>query len=374
MFLILNQKAHGQGFLFLAVRVPNNCPNGGLLMRYTRHIGMRLAILLLFGGLCTVAHAKIVFQSMRNGNTDYHIYVMEDNGSNIRRVTSPDFYDEYPRWFPDGKRILFLRNWGGFGKIDNEFYIIDADGRNEHAFMENHPFDKYPVPSPDGTQVAFVGERAEDVSVDVYTYHLESKRLEQLTEQRLVYDLDWSPDGRQIAYDYTNRGDKESDIWTMNADGSRHRRFTPPQKKGLYSHRGIPRWSPSGKYIMYQEDESKGAGALVAGNWTQVREGIVVQHVLTGVRTVHKFPLADWVYSGCWMGDDQTLLLGIAKDWRAPGAANFEIYRYDLRNRQLTNLTNHPGTDHYPHWINSAQAVSPAGKLTTLWGKLKQTD
>ena len=174
-------------------------------MRYTRHIGLLLAILLLFGGVCTVGHAKIVFQSMRNGDTTYQIYVMEDNGSNVRRVTSPDFYDENPRWFPDGKRILFLRNLAGVGKIDHEFYIIDADGRNEHAFMENHPFDRTPVPSPDGTQVAFVGERAKDVSTDVYIYQLETKRLEQLTDQGGIYDFDWSPDGRQIAYDYTNR-------------------------------------------------------------------------------------------------------------------------------------------------------------------------
>ena len=109
-------------------------------MRYTRHIGMRLAILLLFGGISTVSHAKIVFHSKRNGEPFYQIYVMEDNGSNVRRITSPDFYDRGPRWFPDGKRIVFERDWErGSGRANFEFYIIDADGRNEHRFMENHP-------------------------------------------------------------------------------------------------------------------------------------------------------------------------------------------------------------------------------------------
>ena len=58
-------------------------------MRYTRHIGLLLAILLLFGGICTVSHAKIVFDSKRNGDTNYHIYMMEDNGSNVQRITAP---------------------------------------------------------------------------------------------------------------------------------------------------------------------------------------------------------------------------------------------------------------------------------------------
>ena len=105
-------------------------------MRYTRHIGLRLAILLLFGGISTVAHAKIVFSSKRNGETDSHIYVMDDNGSNVRRVSNPDYYDRDPRWFPDGQRILFERDLSrGNGSVFNaEFYIIDADGRNEHRY------------------------------------------------------------------------------------------------------------------------------------------------------------------------------------------------------------------------------------------------
>ena len=73
------------------------------------------------------------------------------------------------------------------------------------------------------------------------------------------------------------------------------------------------------------------------------------------------------------MGDDQTLLLGIKRDIKAPNA-NFEIYRYDLVSRRLTNLTNHSGVDHAPDWTSGTLAVFPAGKLTILWGQLKQVN
>ena len=336
-------------------------------MRYTRHIGMRLAILLLFGSISTVSHAKIVFQSKRNGEPFYQIYVVEDNGSNIRRVTSPDFYDRVPRWFPDGKRILFERDLSrGNGAVFNsEFYIIDANGRNERNFMENHPTDGHPSLSPDGKQVAYVSLR--NGAWDIYTHHLKSGQLKQLTNNHDCNRTDWSPDGRKIAYEDDTAAEGDN-IWIMNADGSGKRRLSPPDHGALtVLSRGAPRWSPSGKYIMYDEVERN-------QEWKRVKESLIVQNVSTGVREVHEFPVTDIVLTGCWMGDDRTMLLYIKKDFKAP-TANYEIYRYDLGGlRRLTNLTNQPGGDYYPHWIRGTLAVAPAGKLTTLWGQLKQTD
>ena len=76
------------------------------------------------------------------------------------------------------------------------------------------------------------------------------------------------------------------------------------------------------------------------------------------------------------MGDDQTVLLSIRMNWATPNSSH-RIYRYDLVSRQLTHLTNQPGSEYDPHWIGGSLqilAVVPAGKLTTLWGQLKQTD
>jgi TolB protein len=52
------------------------------------------------------ASAKIVFESKRDGN--YEIYVMDDDGSNIQRLTNNLLGDYSPRWSPDGKQIVFL--------------------------------------------------------------------------------------------------------------------------------------------------------------------------------------------------------------------------------------------------------------------------
>ena len=57
-------------------------------------------------------------------------------------------------------------------------------------------------------------------------------------------------------------------------------------------------------------------------------------NVSTGVREVHEFPVTDIVLTGCWMGDDRTMLLYIKKDFKAP-TANYEIYRYNLVSRPI---------------------------------------
>ena len=55
-------------------------------------------ILILF--LPIVGHTKIVFVSKRDGKNQ--IYIMDDNGKNVQRLTNNQFEDKEPVWSPDG--------------------------------------------------------------------------------------------------------------------------------------------------------------------------------------------------------------------------------------------------------------------------------
>ena len=100
---------------------------------------------------------------------------------------------------------------------------------------------------------------------------------------------------------------------------------------------------------------------------------LIFQNVQTKLRRVHKFPKVSLIPYAYWMGSDETVLLSMKADYTDP-FSNYEIYRYEVRSRHLTNLTNQPGGDHQPHWHRGALSVSPVKKLTTLWGELKQTE
>ena len=335
-------------------------------MRYLLRI---LVGVLLLSFLSVFAQAKIVFTAKREGDTAYHVYVMDDKGRNVHRLTHSEFFDSDPRWFPDGKRILFERDLtkGAGSEFNAEFYILFVKSVPEvHQVPHTHPMDTFPVVSPDGKRIAFNGFRAGEW--DIYVMDLDGTNLRQLTNNKGIgawsYRMDWSPSGNQIAYEH--EGKDGENIWIMKADGTRKERFSPRKPHNFFL--GGPSWSPSGTYIMYRETERKGNG-----DWSIVAARLIVQNVFTGHREEHDFGNKALIATQCWMGDDRTVLLSMKADLDAP-TSNYEIYRYRLDSRSLTNLTKHPKGDYHPHWSPGFLGVFPLDKLAIQWGHIKQMD
>ncbi|NJN55447.1 MAG: hypothetical protein HC804_12240 [Anaerolineae bacterium] len=78
-------------------------------------------------------NSQIAFQSTRSGNSD--VYVMNADGSNVRRLTFTDSYDGAPSWSPDGRQLVFSsRRTGAY-----ELWIMNADGSNQHRIPNTSP-------------------------------------------------------------------------------------------------------------------------------------------------------------------------------------------------------------------------------------------
>ncbi|MCP4174658.1 MAG: hypothetical protein GY758_28235, partial [Fuerstiella sp.] len=54
---------------------------------------------------------RIAFVSTRTGN--YDIFVMNIDGSEIRRITTSDERDDYPAWHPDGRQLVIVSERNG---------------------------------------------------------------------------------------------------------------------------------------------------------------------------------------------------------------------------------------------------------------------
>ncbi len=331
---------------------------------------MCLVILLLFSFLVLQSsYAKIVFRSKRDGNIP-HIYVMEDNGSNVRRITDPAFYDKHPHWFPDGKRVVFTRDLsrGDGTNFNAEFVIVDLKPHKEYHFMENHRTDRFPRISPDGKQIAFHSNRLKDWHIHVADLESGAEKAITAKHPDLGFPnyMNWSPDGKRIVYLHgeKNVGDQ---IWIMNADGSRPRRLSHPIAGINKVWKYLPSWSPSGQFIMYPE-------ITLTPDFDKVGPTrLVIQNVDTRRTEVHNFPGDYAINNGCWI-NDRTVLLNIETGKIESETINWEIYRYDLTSRKLTNLTKHPANDKDPDWISGTLAVFPLDKLTLRWAQLRQPD
>lgn len=163
---------------------------------------------------------RIVFNGIPKGSPDGpDIYVINADGSGIRRLTTDPADDNSPSWSPDGSKIAFasIRNRVP-NEVNYEIYVMNADGSNQTRLTNNTKFDSSPAWSPDGARIAFTSRR--DDNFEVYLMNGDGSNQTRLTVNgEQDSDAKWSPDGTKIAF-LSSRDGRFGEIYTMNPDGS----------------------------------------------------------------------------------------------------------------------------------------------------------
>lgn len=96
------------------------------------------------------------------------LWVMDRDGSNKRRILHNGATNWAPSWHPDGKRIIFSSNMDDWRENikqygpNFELYIINMDGTELKRITYNNVFDSFPMFSPDGKKIVFASNRNPD--------------------------------------------------------------------------------------------------------------------------------------------------------------------------------------------------------------------
>jgi TolB protein len=134
------------------------------------------------------ADQRLAVSSTRDGNQE--IYVVREDGSDLRRLTSDPAIDAHPAWSPDGKQIVFATSrWG-----DLELAVMDADGGNLVRLTASPGLDDYPTWSPDGRALAFTSNRTGNF--EIFTCEPDGSNPQNVTRSPGIDNFPcWTPSG-----------------------------------------------------------------------------------------------------------------------------------------------------------------------------------
>ena len=229
-------------------------------MKYRRAVTATLAILLISTGiLCPSiaawaafrgANGKIAFMMNSSfAGPEAGLYTINPDGSGLTKLLSVPASPHSggpPKWSPDGTKIAFDAEFGGFDQI----YVINADGTGltQLTFSpagENHVTRE----SPDGARIVLSSNHGVS-SQEIMVMNADGTGIVNLTNSPTSdeFQPDWSSDGSRIVFDSYAAGSGTQDVWIMDTDGSEQADLTPGTEA---SFDGAATWSPDGTKLAF---------------------------------------------------------------------------------------------------------------------------
>ncbi len=337
-------------------------------------------ILLLFAKLLD---AKIIYSSKRDGI--YSIYVMDDDGSNEMLLTDL-FSPTDPCWSPNGKQIVFSRRAApGRDSQQRHLFIMAADGTNIRQLTPPvKPFgrDSYPAFSPDSESVIFsryevINNRNKKKSVCMM--NLKSGKIKKIYDSLADFPK-WSPDGHHIVFTTSQTaGVSGNTIMIMKSDGGHPRELLPrPPDNGQLISYFSPRWHPDSKQILYKQTFQT-LGKDEKGVIFYIPQGYYYFIYNRQDETTRKLQIPKnlHAYGLDWMDNGESVVFNafeveLKVRFRDSGQPS-NIYKYDIKSRNVTQLASPSGRVTGLDWISDdVLSVTPAGKKKTRWGTIKK--
>ncbi len=129
----------------------------------------------------------------------------------MRQLTSSPGIDTNPAWSPNGNEIAFTSSRSSSVQI----YVVDAEGTNLRRITFEGDYNDGAAWSPDGTHIAFAA-RAQQNRFDLAVVDLVTLATQRLTDGGGSNESPaFSPDGRRIAFSSTRAGGVQ--IFVMEA-------------------------------------------------------------------------------------------------------------------------------------------------------------
>jgi Tol biopolymer transport system component len=171
---------------------------------------------------------QIVFAQWVNGNLD--IYVMNTDGTNVRRLTTDPAGDFQPHWSENGEKIAFSST----RTVIPEIFVMNADGSNQTQRTACGPNNSCTMPKwapiPGDDRIAYyahyTGIPGTPPVVGIMVSDAAGVKSVDIQHETITGALTWSPDAQQVAFLARISGQPNPDIYVVYTNSAGFTRLT----------------------------------------------------------------------------------------------------------------------------------------------------
>lgn len=210
----------------------------------------------------------------------YEIYESPIGGGEFKNLTQSPGYDAEGSWSPDGTKIAFASNRIAYTQPmsaedkkafdqDNgymaDIYIMDADGSNVRRLTESKGYDGGPFFSPDGRRIVWRRFNLAGDKAEIWTMTVDGSDKRQITGMNA---LSWAPyyhpSGDYIIFSTNRHGMQNFELYIVDAAGMKE----PVRVTFTDGPDVLPVFTPDGKKLSWVTRRGiEGSGQIFVADW-----------------------------------------------------------------------------------------------------------
>jgi len=214
----------------------------------------------------------------------YDIYEYDLAGKTYRPLTREKGYDAEGSWSPDGSLIAFASNRSAYEETlsaeqqkafeldpawGNEIYVMNADGSNVRRLTKTPGYDGGPFFSPDGKRICWRRFSENGATAEVMTMNIDGSDQRQLTR---LGAMSWAPyyhpSGRYLIFTTNRHGFANFELYLVDAE-SKHEPVRVTHTPGFD---GLPVFSPDGARLAWTAGRTvSGQSQIFMSEWNHAK-------------------------------------------------------------------------------------------------------
>ena len=211
----------------------------------------------------------------------FEIYSAKQDGTDLVNLTHSPGYDAEGDFSPDGKEIVFCSLRAAFplenlspelrARYDKDaswfgdVYIMNADGSNVRRLTDAPGYDGGPFFSPDGQRIVWRHFEDNGAIADIWTMKTDGSDKRRITDFKSVsWAPFYHPSGKYIIFTSNKLGFENFELFIVDADGERE----PVRVTFTQGFDGLPVFSPDGKKLCWTSGRTTdGKAQLFVADW-----------------------------------------------------------------------------------------------------------